>query len=132
MELEDVGDDLKIIGRERGLDVAASRDVGHPEVDLALLGARGLDQHDFGMVSPPRVRAGRQVLSLLRRGVTPAPRVFELVLIADGVAAVGFVRAGDVLRPFALLAGHASDLATALKGVPRWGSCADFGWGKSP
>jgi len=31
--------------------------------------------------------------------------VFEFVVVADGVAAIGLVRAGDVARPFALL-GH--------------------------
>src|SRR5207247_3874388 len=128
-----MGDDLQVVGRERGLDVAAGRDVGHAEVDLALLGTRALDQHDFGMVRPPRPRAGKQVLSLLGRGVAPAPSAFNLVLIADGIAAVGFVRAGDV-RSFALLGGHPASLyrATALAGVPSRGSCADFGWGRSP
>src|SRR5437762_10029545 len=56
--LEDMGDDVQVVGRERGLDVAAGRDIGHAEVDLALLGARGLDQHNFGMVGPPRVMSG--------------------------------------------------------------------------
>ena len=55
-----MGNDIQVVGRERGLNVAAGRDVGHPEVDLALFGARGLDQHDFGMVGPPRPRAGRE------------------------------------------------------------------------
>src|SRR5438093_685020 len=36
--LEDMGNDVQVVGRERGLDVAAGRDVGHPEVDLALPG----------------------------------------------------------------------------------------------
>jgi len=32
--------------------------------------------------------------------------VLELALVAEGVAAVGFVRAGAIVRPFALLDGH--------------------------
>src|SRR2546426_9204255 len=57
--LEDMGDDVQVVGRERGLDVAAGRDIGHAEVDLALPGTRGLDQHDLGVVGPPRPRAGQ-------------------------------------------------------------------------
>jgi len=110
VELEDMGNDLQVVGRERGLDVAVGRDVGHAEVDLARLGTRALDQRDLGMVGPPRPRAGEQVLSPLGRGVTPAPRMFEFVLIADGIATVGFVRAGDVVRSFVLLGGQPASL----------------------
>src|SRR5947207_3487858 len=110
VELEDMGNDLQVVGRERGLDVAVGRDVGHAEVDLARLGTRALDQRDLGMVGPPRPRAGEQVLSPLGRGVTPAPRMFEFVLIADGIATVGFVRAGNVVRSFVLLGGQPASL----------------------
>src|SRR2546426_263101 len=105
-----MGNDIQVVGRERSLNVAAARDVGHPEVDLALFGARGLDQHYFGMVGPPRPRAGKQVLSLLGRGVAPATSAFNLVLIADGIAALSLVRAG--VRPFTLLGGHICVLAS--------------------
>ena len=87
------------------MDVAAGRDVSHPEVDLALLGLRGLDQHDFGVVGPPCPRAGKEVLSLLGRGV--APSAFEFVLVADCIAAIAFVRGEDGVWRFALL-GHSA------------------------
>jgi len=67
-----VGDDLKIIGRERGLDVAAGRDVGHPEVDLPSSEPEG----STSMTSVWSVRHAwcrRQVLSLLRRGSDASP-----------------------------------------------------------
>src|SRR5207247_5624435 len=96
--------------RDWSSDVCSSDLVGHAEVDLARLGTRALDQRDLGMVGPPRPRAGEQVLSPLGRGVTPAPRMFEFVLIADGIATVGFVRAGDVVRSFVLLGGQPASL----------------------
>src|SRR5439155_9802676 len=49
--LEDMGNDVQIVGRERGLDVASGRDVGLPELDV-VLPMRVLVQHDFCVFGP--------------------------------------------------------------------------------
>src|SRR5437867_2417151 len=116
-----MGNDLQVVGRERGLDVATGREVSQPEVDLDL-GA--FHQHDLGVVGSPSSRARQEVPTRwgVRGVLVPAPCAVKLALVAHGVATVGLIRAGLVWS--ALFGGH--DTAA------RRGSCTDFGWIMSP